>query len=83
MDYSHKSLRFLKNIAKKDKITAEIIFKGIEEIKKNPYCCKLLVGNFKGSRSKRKGNYRIIYKIYEEKNMIYIMNVGHRDDVYG
>lgn len=83
MNYSHKSLRFLRNIAKRDKITADIIFKGIKEIKNNPYCCKFLTGNFKGSRSKRKGNYRIIYKIYEEKNMIYIMNVGHRDDVYG
>ena len=69
MDYSHKSLHFLKNISKKDKTTAKIIFKGIDEIRRNPYCCKLLASNFKGSMSKRKGNYRIIYKIYEEKKL--------------
>lgn len=43
---------------------------------------KPLVGELEGLRSARRGDYRIIYEIIEEDEVVLIHRVQHRRDVY-
>lgn len=43
---------------------------------------KPLVGELDGLRSARRGDYRIIYEIFEDDDVILIHRVQHRRDVY-
>jgi addiction module RelE/StbE family toxin len=70
------------NLTKKDKKATEKILKGIKDIEQDPHKNKELQGMFKGSKVKRKGDYRIIYKIYEDLNVICILKIGHRNKIY-
>jgi mRNA-degrading endonuclease RelE of RelBE toxin-antitoxin system len=43
---------------------------------------KTLVGELEGLRSTRRGDYRIIYEIFEDDQTVLIHRVQHRRDVY-
>lgn len=43
---------------------------------------KPLVGALQGLRSARRGDYRIIYEIFEDDEIVLIHRVQHRSDVY-
>ena len=43
---------------------------------------KPLLGDLEGLRSARRGDYRIIYEIFEEEKIVLIHRVQHRRDVY-
>lgn len=43
---------------------------------------KPLVGELEGLRSTRRGDYRIIYEIFEDDQTVLIHRVQHRRDVY-
>jgi mRNA interferase RelE/StbE len=42
----------------------------------------LLTGPFVGLRSARRGNYRIVYRIDEQKRQVEIVHIDRRSDVY-
>jgi mRNA interferase RelE/StbE len=49
----------------------------------NPYRVGTeLRGQFAGLRSARRGSYRIIYKVDEERDRIDVVHIDHRGDVY-
>jgi len=54
----------------------------IERIAENPEIGKHLTHELKGLLSYRSGTYRIIYRIYHKKIMVFILTVGHRKDIY-
>lgn len=43
---------------------------------------KRLDGVFSGCRSKRVGDYRILYRVFFEKKMVEVLTIRHRKDVY-
>ena len=43
---------------------------------------KPLVGELEGVRSARRGDYRIIYEIFEDDQVVLIHRVQHRRDAY-
>lgn len=55
----------------------------IENIGKNPFCGKKLSGKLKGLYSFRVWPYRIIYQIYREIVTVVIVDIGHRQRIYG
>ncbi len=61
---------------------AEPIFEAIQNLAHNPrpHGCKKLKGR-DGYRI-RKGNYRIIYDIYDNVLVVDVIAVGHRKDIY-
>lgn len=68
--------KFPKNIQKR-------ILKAIEErLTISPEIGKPLIAEWKEHRRIRVGDYRIIYKIYEEKIVVFIVEIDHRKDVY-
>ena len=43
---------------------------------------KPLLGELEGLRSARRGDYRIIYEVFEDERIVLIHRVQHRRDVY-
>ncbi len=70
---------FLKKLDKKQ---SKRIIKKIELLKENPYLGIPLMGNFKGLRKLRIGDYRTMYKIIDEKLIVVIIKFGHRKNIY-
>lgn len=58
----------------------EFIFGALAE---SPYRVSgALSGPFAGLRSARRGSYRIIYRIDEQRQQIDVVHIDHRSDVY-
>jgi mRNA interferase RelE/StbE len=55
----------------------------IEDIMSNPYAGVRLRGELGGLLRWRTGDYRIVYKIDEEKRLVVLIDVGSRKSVYG
>lgn len=72
-----KQLKLLKFIYK------EAVELAIDDLKNDPEAGKKLKDNLLGKYSYRIGVYRIIYKIDESNQIVYIMSAGHRSVVYG
>lgn len=79
LELKPKVLKQLKKITRKDQ---EKILDKIYLLSKNPYpqYSKSLKG--RDDRSMRVGNYRVIYDVYENKLVVYVLAIGHRKDVY-
>jgi mRNA interferase RelE/StbE len=83
-NYSVEFLRTaLKELSKLPKDVQQRIATKIDELKTNPYLpgVKALT-NGDGRLRLRVGDYRIIYRIEEDKLVIVIIKVGHRRNVY-
>ncbi len=74
-------LRIFLRIYKRNKKLAGKISNVIDELAVNPKYGIPLVGKLKGFWEIRVGDYRIIY-FWEKKLTIYVIDIGHRRDVY-
>lgn len=78
--------RAIKQLKKLDKSTTRMV---LGWIRKNLEGCtdprkhgKPLVGNHAGKWRYRVGDYRLLAEIVDNEIVIYIINIGHRRDVY-
>jgi len=79
LKFSHE---FDRNFGKLQKDTRKAIASTLEDLAFKPFSGKLLKGKFKGLRSLRTGDYRIIYLINTEEKEIHVLTVGHRKKIY-
>jgi len=71
------------NIKKFPKNIQERIIRAIEQrLSFAPENGKPLIKEWKGHRRIRTGDYRIIYKINEERIIVYIVDIDHRKNIY-
>ncbi len=82
IEFSHTAAKELENICKRDRNLFPRIITAIESLKTNPLIGKKLKGKLQGDYSLRVADYRIIYTIGKGKLNIYIIDVGHRRDIY-
>ena len=54
----------------------------IDSLSRDPFQGKPLKGHLQGDFSLRVWDYRIIYSIHKDKLIVYIIDVGHRREVY-
>ena len=79
---SETAVKSLKRISKSDR--SKIVEK-IEALKEEPRPegCKKLKGMRKGTFYRmRAGNYRIIYSICDDVLVVFVVDVGHRKEIY-
>ncbi|MBN2097819.1 MAG: type II toxin-antitoxin system RelE/ParE family toxin [Candidatus Omnitrophica bacterium] len=69
-------------IDKYDKKLKAQLKKTIEKIAGNPSAGKRLMHELTGLQSYRTGNYRIIYRTYQQQILILVLAIGHRKDIY-
>lgn len=72
-----KQYKKLGNIQRKEKIALSL-----EHIAKSPFVGKPLQGEFEGDYSYRVGDFRIIYYFDKEEQIIVVIRIDHRKDVY-
>ena len=72
--------QFLRRIKALDKEAQIRVLREIKVLKTNPYAGKPLHGEWKGVRSLRMGNYRVLYQI--KGKTILLLVVGHRKRIY-
>ena len=71
--------KFLKKIDREDR---QRIIKKLKELSKNPELGKPLTGKLAGLWSLRTGKYRTIYQIKREEILIFVLQIGHRENIY-
>ena len=54
----------------------------LKTLQSNPFLGKPLKHRLKGKYSLRVGVYRIIYSIEKQELIIYILDIGHRREIY-
>ncbi len=69
----------LKTIAR---IYTKGIAEAIEALKEDPHIGKPLTRQLTGRYTYKVGVYRVIYKIKETDKIVYIINAGHRANIY-
>jgi mRNA-degrading endonuclease RelE of RelBE toxin-antitoxin system len=81
IEITPEGLRHLRRLPDKVRNAAlETIFGPIAD---DPYRLgKPLLGELEGLRSARRGDYRIIYEVFEDERVVLIHRVQHRRDVY-
>lgn len=58
------------------------INKKITQLENSPNIGKMLTGSLSGIRRIRIGDYRVAYKIYENRLVVLLLKAGHRKDFY-
>ncbi|MCW3984291.1 MAG: type II toxin-antitoxin system mRNA interferase toxin, RelE/StbE family [Candidatus Bathyarchaeota archaeon] len=71
---------FLKKLKHLDRQTQIRLIKELKILEDKPFVGKQLVGRLSELKSFRAGDYRVIYKVSEQK--IIVLTVGHRKKVY-
>jgi mRNA interferase RelE/StbE len=71
-----------RSIRKLDPQIRSRVRKAMETLAEDPLRGKPLQLDLKGLRSWRTGDFRIVYRVIEERIEILVLAVGHRRDVY-
>ena len=71
--------RFLKKTDKKEQVR---IIKKLRQLERNPELGKPLTGRLSGLWSLRFGKYRALYQIKKNKLLIFVLEIGHRKNIY-
>lgn len=74
--------RVKKHLARIPSKWQEKIQAALETIAENPYLGKKLKGKYAGFYTYRVWPYRIIYEIFKNELIVYIIDVDHRGGVY-
>ena len=83
LSLSNKAEKKLEKLKKKDKKNFEIAIRHLENLTQNPkFYGKPLKSNLAGLWSYRTADFRIIYKIEEDKLLVIVIEIEHRKSVY-
>ena len=72
----------LEQIAHRDPELYRRFANALDNLESNPFQGKPLKGELKGRWSYRVGSYRIVYRIYRDKLVVIVIDIGHRREIY-
>ncbi len=79
MRFTREASRLLTKIHPENK---RMIGDSLNGLRENPYIGHQLRGELSGFRSLKVKRYRVVYNIREDENVIDVLYVGHRREVY-
>lgn len=82
IEFSQLAAKELEKIYKIDRKLYFRLITASESLMKNPHQGKSLKGRLLGDYSLRVGDYRIIYTIRRDILVVYIIDLGHRREIY-
>ena len=82
LELSRQADRELHRMASREIQIYRRVAYALDELRTNPLIGKALKGQMKGRYSYRVGSYRIIYAIERRQVIVYIIDIGHRREVY-
>lgn len=81
--FSKLAQRQFDDLMRSDRTLGARIARAIDRLRENPFVAGVLKGPWKGYRKRRVGDYRIIYRIEQQKLVVYLITIAHRGEVYG
>jgi len=69
-------------MAKRQPAIYRRVARALDDLEIDPYQGKPLKGALKGRYTYRVGSYRIIYLIKKQKLIVYVIDIGHRREIY-
>lgn len=82
IEFSRLAAKELEKIYRVDKNLYYRLITAIEALKADGYLGKRLKGRFTHDYSLRVGDYRVIYTIQKNKLIVFIIDLGHRREIY-
>ena len=83
IELSEKSIKLLDKLKIKDNHNFQVIIQHLKLLEQQPeHSSKSLVGHLRGLWSCRAGNFRIIFQINKETNIVFVITIGNRRNVY-
>ena len=81
VEFSSKACKFLKKI---DSVTWKRVMEKIEELRKDPFPSDLkrVVGRKEKTFRVRVGDYRILYIVFFDKELLFVSKIDKRSTVY-
>jgi mRNA interferase RelE/StbE len=79
---SDTAKKVLRKIEAREPALYRRVAAAFDDLERDPYQGKILKGELKGRYSYRVGDYRILYVIRRRELIVYVIDVGHRRDVY-
>ena len=74
--------KVLRKIQAKEPVLYKRVVVAFDDLERDPFQGKSLKGELKGRYSYRVGDYRILYMIRRHELIVYVIDMGHRRDVY-
>ena len=71
-----------RDLKKLDKQAQRKVLDKLEGLRYDPRLGKPLVGNLAGIWSLRIGELRVLYRIFDQRLIVFILKIGNRKDVY-
>lgn len=81
VELSPKARAQLKDLSRDASLRRRLV-NALEGLARTPLAGKPLKGPFQGVRSHRVGRYRILYEVFQNRLVVYVMDICHRSDVY-
>lgn len=82
IEFTSSAAKALERVYTVDKKLYYRFITAIESLRNNPFQGKRLKGKLAGDFSLRMGDYRILYTVHKEKLVVYIIDLGHRKEIY-
>ena len=81
VELSPKARAQLKDLSRNASLQRRIV-NALEALGGTPLAGKPLKGPLQGVRSYRVGTYRILYEVFQDRLLVYVVDIRHRGDVY-
>ena len=81
VELSPKARAQLKDLSRDASLRRRLL-NALEGLAKTPLAGKPLKGPLQGVRSYRVGTYRILYEVFRDRLVVYVLDIRHRGDVY-
>ena len=82
VEFAQSAAKELEKVYRSDRKLYSRLVTAIKTLQINPYQGKALKGRFSGDYSLRVGGYRVIYTVHKGRLIVYIIDLGHRREVY-
>ena len=82
IEFSRLAAREMEKVFRVDQKLYARFINVVESLEKDPFQGKRLKGKLSGDYSLRVGDYRVIYTVYKDRLIVYIIDLGHRKDIY-
>ena len=81
VELSPKARAQLKDLSRDASLQRRFV-NALEALAQTPLAGKKLKGPLQGVRSYRVGMYRILYEVFQDRLVVYVLDIRHRGDVY-
>ena len=82
IEFSNTAAKILRSIFAYDHKLYSRLITAIESLDESSFKGKSLKGGLKGDYSLRVGDYRVIYTVYKKQLIVYVIDLGHRREIY-